>query len=288
MYQAKSNGRNNYQFFAQGMNEKAIARLQIESELLNALHNGEFELYFQPKVRLTDLSVVGAEALLRWNHPKRGTISPDKFVEIAEQTGAIVEIGQWVISEACRASREFSEHSDREISVAINLSARQFNEPDLVNDIRRTIKREGADPKNIEFEITETMLMNDVERAAKMLKRLRDLGIGLAIDDFGTGYSSFNYLKKFPIRTVKIDRSFVMDIPHNTDDMAISAAVIAMSKQLNMSTVAEGVETREQLSFLQDSGCDLAQGFLFGEALPKREMLPLITPNLSIIGAEKS
>ena len=288
MYQAKSNGRNNYQFFAQGMNEKAIARLQIESELLNALHNGEFELYFQPKVRLTDLSVVGAEALLRWNHPKRGTISPDTFVEIAEQTGAIVEIGQWVISEACRASREFSEHSDREISVAINLSARQFNEPDLVNDIRRTIKREGADPKNIEFEITETMLMNDVERAAKMLKRLRDLGIGLAIDDFGTGYSSFNYLKKFPIRTVKIDRSFVMDIPHNTDDMAISAAVIAMSKQLNMSTVAEGVETREQLSFLQDSGCDLAQGFLFGEALPKREMLPLITPNLSIIGAEKS
>jgi len=287
MYQAKSNGRNNYQFFAQGMNERAVARLQIESELLSALHNGEFELYFQPKVALNDLSVVGAEALLRWHHPKRGTISPDEFIDVAEQSGAIIEIGRWVISEACRASREFSEHSGRAISVAINLSARQFGEPDLVNDIRRTVKREGADPANIEFEITETMLMNDVERAAKMLERLRKLGIGLAIDDFGTGYSSFNYLKRFPIRTVKIDRSFVMDIPHNKDDMAISAAVIAMSKQLNMSTVAEGVETREQLSFLQENGCQLAQGYLFGEALPKQEMLPLITPNLSIIGVKK-
>lgn len=286
MYQAKLLGRNNFQFFAKGMNENAIARLQTESELLNALRNGEFELYFQPKVNLSDLTVVGAEALLRWHHPKRGTLLPDDFISIAEESGSIVEIGRWVISQACIASREFSEHSGRPVRIAINISTRQFSDPNLVSDVRRTLQREGVSPENIELEITETMLMGDVERSALTLERFRLMGLGLAIDDFGTGYSSFNYLKKFPIHTVKIDRSFVMDIPHNKDDMAISAAVIAMSQALNLCTVAEGVETREQLAFLQECGCELAQGFLFAAPLQKAKMLPLLTPNLSILGAE--
>lgn len=286
MYQAKSLGRNNFQFFAKGMNEKAIARFQTESELLDALRNGEFELYFQPKVNLSDLSVVGAEALLRWHHPTRGTLLPNAFISVAEESGSIVEIGRWVISQACIASREFSEHCGHPVRIAINISARQFSESNLVSDVRRALQREGLSAKHIELEITETMLMADVERSALTLERLRSLGVGLAIDDFGTGYSSFTYLKKFPIHTVKIDRSFVMDIPHNKDDMAISAAVIAMSQALNMSTVAEGVETRDQLAFLQECGCELAQGFLFAAPLQKEKMLPLLTPNLSILGTE--
>ncbi|MEQ8859903.1 MAG: EAL domain-containing protein [Pseudomonadales bacterium] len=272
MYRAKEKGRNNYQFYSEELNTNAVHRLRTEHELRRALERSEFELHFQPIVRLTDQSIVGVECLLRWNHPERGLVPPDDFIPIAEETGAIVEIGNWVIQEACAAAQLMSGQHGAPLSIAVNISPRQFRDPDLVNVIRESLRRAHLDPAHLEVEITETMLMQDVDAASEILRRLHKLGIRLAIDDFGTGYSSLNYLKKFPINTVKVDRSFVTDIPESSDDMEITAAVIAMAHRLRMQVVAEGVETRAQLEFLTEQRCDYAQGFLFSRALPLREM----------------
>lgn len=276
MYRAKERGRNNYQFFREEMNTNAIKRLRIENELREALEQEEFVLYYQPKVDIALQRMIGVESLIRWNHPKNGLLPPGEFIDVAEETGAIVEIGNWIIQEACRAGRKLREAGGDDFTTAINISPRQFRDPNLVNFIRKCLRESKLDPSNLEIEITETMLMHDVEAASETVQRLHKLGVNIAIDDFGTGYSSLNYLKKFPIQTVKVDRSFVMDIPSNQDDMAITAAVIAMAHRLNMQVVAEGVETRAQLKFLHENDCEYAQGYLFSKPEPLDEVMTIL------------
>ena len=276
MYKAKERGRNNYQFFLEDMNRTARNRLQIETELREALKREEFELYFQPKVRLTDKRFTGVECLIRWQHPTRGLLGPNEFIEIAEETGVIVDMGSWVIEQACAAARLLRTEYSEAFQVALNISPRQFRDPNLITTIRRCLREAGLPPEALEIEITETMLMQDIEAATQTVQRLHDIGTSLAIDDFGTGYSSLNYLKKFPIDTVKVDRSFVMDIPQSEDDMAITSAVIAMAHKLKMSVVAEGVETDAQREFLLNHDCEYAQGYLFGKPMPLQMMRSLL------------
>jgi diguanylate cyclase (GGDEF)-like protein/PAS domain S-box-containing protein len=283
MYRAKERGRNQFQFYSEEMNTDASNRLKIEYELRRALEQDQFELYYQPKIRLADQQAVGVECLLRWHHPERGLILPGDFIQVAEETGAIVDIGKWVIEAACLAAAQLCATNQTPICTAVNVSPRQFRDPELVATVQRCLRQSGLNPNHLELEITETMLMQDVEAASQTLQQLHDLGVRLAIDDFGTGYSSLNYLKKFPIDTVKVDRSFVMDIPNSTDDMAITAAVIAMAHQLNMEVVAEGVETPEQLEFLKLHECEYAQGFLFSKAVPLREAMPIFAPNVRLL-----
>jgi len=285
MYKAKERGRNNFQFYSEDLNTNAVKRLRTEYEIRRALDNNEFVLFYQPKVALADKRIVGVESLIRWDHPERGILGPDEFIEVAEETGTIIDIGSWVIEEACRACRTLSEQVGRQIQVAINISPRQFRDPNLVATMRRSLREARLDPKHIEVEITETMLMQDVAAAQDTVERLSDLGVSLAIDDFGTGYSSLNYLKRFPINTVKVDRSFVMGLPSNADDMAITRAVIAMAHQLKMEVVAEGVETPEQLDFLASQACEYAQGWLFAKALPLDEVIQLLSSDVGMVHA---
>ncbi len=282
MYKAKERGRNNYQFYSEDLNTNAVQRLRTEYEIREALDKKQFELYFQPKVSLVDHQIVGFESLIRWNHPDRGLLTPDEFIGVAEDTGIIIDIGAWVIEEACGAARSLSEQQGRPIQIAVNISPRQFRDPNLVATVRRSLREAELAPDAIELEITETMLMQDVEAAQATVERLSELGVRLAIDDFGTGYSSLNYLKRFPINTVKVDRSFIMDIPDNQDDVAITRAVIAMAHQLKMEVVAEGVETTEQLTFLAQQSCEYAQGWLFSKALPVAEASKLLGTNLGV------
>ena len=283
MYRAKEHGRNIYQFYSEEMNTNAIKRLRTEYELRRAMERNEFILYYQPKVRLSDQQVVGVECLIRWDHPDRGILAPIEFIEVAEETGAIVDMGTWIIKEACQTGKVLCEQAKRNIQIAINISPRQFKDPNLVATIRRNLRETGLNPATLEIEITETMLMGDVDAANQTVRQLHDLGVRLAIDDFGTGYSSLNYLKKFPINTVKVDRSFVMDIPDSPDDMAITSAVIAMAHRLNMEVVAEGVETREQFEFLIEHDCEYAQGYLFSKPLPLDNIRHMIQPNLRVM-----
>ena len=276
MYKAKERGRNTYQFYSNEMNTDAAKRLRTEYELSRALDFDEFELFYQPKVRLNDQRIVGVEALIRWQHPERGLLLPVEFIEVAEETGVIVDIGNWVIEEACKAGCILSKANGAPITVAINISPRQFQDPNLVQTVRRCLRETKLSADSVELEITETMLVIDVEAASETISRLTDIGVRIAIDDFGTGYSSLNYLKKFPIDTVKVDRCFVMDIPNSSEDMAITAAVIALAHGLNMSVVAEGVETSEQLDFLIEHKCEYAQGYLFSKALPLKEIVSML------------
>jgi diguanylate cyclase (GGDEF)-like protein/PAS domain S-box-containing protein len=283
MYRAKEHGRNTYHFYSEEMNTNAIKRLRTEYELRRALERNEFTLRYQPKVRLSDQQIVGVECLIRWEHPERGLLAPYEFIEVAEETGAIVDMGNWIIQEACRTGRSLSEQAKRNIQIAVNISPRQFRDPNLVATIRRNLRESGLNPSTLELEITETMLMGDVEAANTTVRQLHELGVRMAIDDFGTGYSSLNYLKKFPINTVKVDRSFVMDIPESADDMAITSAVIAMAHRLNMEVVAEGVETKAQLDFLLEHDCEYAQGYLFAKPLPLADLRPMILPNMRVM-----
>jgi diguanylate cyclase (GGDEF)-like protein/PAS domain S-box-containing protein len=287
MYRAKEHGRNIYQFYSEEMNINAIKRLRTEYELRRALDRNEFILYYQPKVRLEDQLVVGVECLIRWDHPDRGILSPYEFIEVAEETGAIVDMGNWIIEEGCRTGKELCDQAGRDIQIAINISPRQFKDPNLVATIRRSLRETGLNPSSMELEITETMLMGDVDAANQTVRQLHDLGVHMAIDDFGTGYSSLNYLKKFPINTVKVDRSFIMDIPSSADDKAITSAVIAMAHRLNMEVVAEGVETRDQLDFLIEHDCEFAQGYLFSKPLPLDNIRHMVQPNVRIMQRQR-
>jgi diguanylate cyclase (GGDEF)-like protein/PAS domain S-box-containing protein len=268
MYRAKEQGRNNYQYFSEDLNVHATHRLRTENELRQALERGEFALHYQPKIRVSDEAIVGFECLLRWQHPVHGLLSPGEFITIAEESGVIVDIGRWIIEEACVAGRELMRVAGRPLSIGVNISPRQFRDSRLLQTVEESLRRTHLDPDCLEFEITETMLMQDIETTSAVVHRLASLGVRVAIDDFGTGYSSLNYLRKFPISTVKVDRSFIGDIPQSGDDMAITAAVIAMAHKLNMQVVAEGVETPAQHAFLREHDCDFAQGYLFGRAAP--------------------
>ncbi len=277
MYQAKSSGRNHYQFFAPFMNAHVRERLDLENMLRLALEQDEFELYYQPIVDLPSKRIVCAEALIRWHRPEHGLESPDRFIPVAEETGLIVQIGDWVLAQACRDLTAWRERNIRLPRLALNLSPRQFRQPGLAERMRLCLLEHGVEAGQFELEVTESALMDRPDVAVNILSELKDMGFGIGIDDFGTGYSSLAYLKTFPIDKLKIDRSFVSDILTDNSDREITLAVIALSHNLGLKVVAEGVELGEQLAFLERHGCDCAQGYLFSKPMPAAAFLDYFT-----------
>ena len=276
MYRAKFAGRNNYQFYSETMRTKSLHRIDLENEIRKALENEQFELHYQPKADAETWSLVGAEALLRWHHPERGAMSPDDFIPVAEETGLIVPIGQWVLKTACRQAKKWCQFPFGDIAVSVNISSHQFQSDSLIDDVMGAALSAGLDPSLLELEITESVLLHDAENTLLALNTLKRAGIALSVDDFGTGYSSLSYLKRFPIDTLKIDRSFVKDLHTEQDDAAICAAILAMAQQLGLNVVAEGVETKEQLEFLRHHGCHQIQGFLCSKPLSADQFAVLL------------
>ena len=272
MYLAKDRGRNNWQFFQPNLNKKAFQALALESGIRKAIKDLEFTLHYQPEIRTNTKQPTAVEALIRWKHPELGLLGPDQFISAAEHRGLIMPIGRWVINEAIRQAREWADLGVL-IPVAINLSAIQFKQKDLVEDIAARLKEHNISGDMIELELTESLFLEDVNATTKTLGRLKDLGITLAVDDFGTGYSSLSYLKRYPIDKVKIDRSFVRDIPRDDDDVAITVAIINLAASLNLKVVAEGVETEEQAHFLEEHQCDFLQGYHIARPLPAADAL---------------
>lgn len=272
MYHAKDNGRNNYQFFNEDMNALAMARLAIENDLRSAISKNEFLLLYQPKVDLNNGEINSVEALIRWNHPDNGIIEPDDFIHVAESTGLILPIGEWVIREAARQAAEWRKQGIK-LSISINISTVQFNKQNLPEIIRNNIGLHMCDPECLEVELTETGIMDTYDNASRMLNDIRALGVKISMDDFGVGYSSFNHLRSLPIDSLKIDRSFVRDITTDHRDAEIVSAILAMAHTLNLKVIAEGVETKEQLDFLQSHNCDVAQGFLISYPLTGEEIV---------------
>jgi diguanylate cyclase (GGDEF)-like protein/PAS domain S-box-containing protein len=272
MYLAKDRGKNNYQFYTAQLAAQSAQQFALEADLRASLQRDELQLHYQPKVRMGDGSLVGMEALLRWQHPQRGLLAPGAFIALAEDSGLIVPIGQWVLAAACRQVRAWRDAGLQVPRCAINLSARQFVNDTLVDEVRDALAAHALEPDALEVEITESVLMSDPQRANRTLQGLHALGVHIAIDDFGTGYSSLAYLKRFPAQTVKIDRSFVKGLPQDRDDAAITQAVIAMAHSLGLDVVAEGVETQEQLDFLRQLGCDQAQGYFIGRPMPAAQL----------------
>jgi diguanylate cyclase (GGDEF)-like protein/PAS domain S-box-containing protein len=267
MYRAKESGKNGFQYFSPEMNVHTRERLSIESALRRGLERKEFTVHFQPKVRVSSRTVAGMEALVRWRNPEKGLMQPSEFIPIAEETGIVVQIGDWVLEEACRQGQMLRESGHISLRVSVNLSVRQLFDHGFAQRVADILAQTGFPAECLELEITESMVMRDAERAVKLLQALRDTGVRLAIDDFGTGYSSLAYLKRFPIDCVKIDRSFIRDLPEDRDDASITRSIIAMAHNMKLDVVAEGVETPEQLEFLHAYGCDEIQGFLFSEPL---------------------
>ena len=276
MYHAKENGRNHYQFFEQSMNVRAVERQFIEGGLRRALELQEFVLHYQPKIDLQSGMIVGVEALIRWQHPQRGLLSPVQFVPIAEDCGLILPIGRWVLREACRQARAWQDAGLPPITVAINTSAPEFRAEDFLDNLGATLAASRLEPRYLELELTESVLMRDAEATGSVLHALADLGIKLAVDDFGTGYSSLSYLRKFPIDTLKIDQSFVNQMADNPDDAAIVSAVIGMAKSLRLRVIAEGVETAEQAAFLLGQQCDEGQGYYFFRPMAAEALTALL------------
>jgi diguanylate cyclase (GGDEF)-like protein len=272
MYQAKDRGRNGHAFYGESMAIRALGRLELEGELRRAIEEEAFELHYQPKMDLGRGCIVGVEALLRWQHRERGWISPDKFIPLAEETGMIVSIGDWVIREACRQMRAWESGPLKHLRVAVNVSVQQFSRDGFVDTVLRSLWQQGVKPQHLELEITESSLMRDVDTTRAALQRLGAAGVSLSIDDFGTGYSSLGYLRQFPVDALKIDRSFVNDLPVNSDAVAICAAILAMARELKLIVIAEGVETDAQLEFLRDHGCDQAQGYLISRPIRAQEL----------------
>lgn len=279
MYRAKQQGRNNYQFYSPEINPKAREQLELETDLRKALAKDELLLYYQPQVDLATGKIVSLEALLRWQHPQRGLIPPNEFIPIAEETGLICPIGDWVIKTACQQHQAWCAVGLPPIRIAVNLSGRQFGQRNLVKTIVQTLQETQTEPQYLELEITESIAMQDIELTVAVLQELRQMGIQIAMDDFGTGYSSLNSIKHFPLHTVKIDQSFVRDLLTDPSDAAIAKAIIAMGQGLYLKVLAEGVETEEQLQFLRSLGCDTVQGYLFSRPLPSDAMTQLLQEN---------
>jgi EAL domain-containing protein (putative c-di-GMP-specific phosphodiesterase class I) len=276
MYYAKDHGRNNYQFFTEEMNARVVERLALEDSLRRALERREFALYYQPKVDLESGKMIGAEALIRWQHPAGPIVPPERFVPVAEDSGLIVPIGQWVLEEACRQAAEWQAAGLSPVPIAVNISALEFRSRGFLDGVRRILRDTGLDPHLLELELTESVLMESVAARAGMLRELKRMGVGLAVDDFGTGYSSLSYLTRFPIDTLKVDQSFVREIRSGREASPIITAVISMGKSLHHRVVAEGVETREQLAFLQSQHCEEGQGYHFSPPLPATAFAPLL------------
>jgi diguanylate cyclase (GGDEF)-like protein len=276
MYLAKEDGKNGFRFFTKEVKTQSIERLTLESALRRALERDQFALHYQPKVDMATGQITGVEALLRWTHPELGVLPPMQFIPLAEETGLIVPIGRWVLKEACAQNMAWQRCGLRPVSMAVNLSPRQFVDEHLLQDIDEALAASGMSAVLLQLEVTESMVMRNVSRAVKVLDAIQRRGIRLAIDDFGTGYSSMSLMKQFPIDTIKIDRSFVRDLPDDSEDKAIAQAIISMGKALGMTVVAEGVETAEQQSFLRDHACDEMQGFLFSKPLPPQQLAELL------------
>lgn len=276
MYRAKELGRGHCQFYKADMRDRSEERLALEGELRRALANNEFMLHYQPQVDIASGEIAGLEALVRWQHPRLGTVLPSQFIPVLEDNGLIVALGDWVLREVCVQQQVWRQAGCTDVPVAVNLSARQLQQRDLDTRIAGILEDTGADAQWLELEITESVLMGNAEQSADMLQRLRRLGLRLSVDDFGTGYSSLSYLKSFPIHTLKIDRSFVRDITTNPDDAQITRTIISMAHSLRLNVVAEGVETHAQLAFLSANGCDRMQGFLFSPAVPPDEVTQLL------------
>ncbi|MGE5466679.1 MAG: putative bifunctional diguanylate cyclase/phosphodiesterase [Ignavibacteria bacterium] len=278
LYHAKDIGRNNYQFYSANLTRKVSERLSLATRLHRAETNGELELYYQPQIDLEDRRVIGAEALLRWNHPEEGLLGPDRFIGIAEDTGLIVSIGYWVLRTACLAARNWNRGREHPLKIAVNVSARQFKARDLVPTFRDIFAETRCSPQWIEIEITESLLLDKTGDVVAKLSALHELGLSISIDDFGTGYSSLSYLTRLPVESLKIDRSFVSAIAHRRESAELVKAIIAMAKSLNFTLVAEGIEDRAQELFLRLHGCECGQGYLYGRPLPYGEFEALAAP----------
>ena len=277
MHFAKDQGRDNYQFYSRAMNATALEKLAMESQLRRAVERDELLLHYQPKLQMSTGRIVGLEALIRWKHPELGLVPPSQFIPLAEETGLIVPIGEWVLRNACKQNIAWQHAGLTPVHVAVNIARPHFRQGGLVASVGGALKETGVEPNWLEVELTESMLMQSVDTTLKTLFQLKDMGVRLAIDDFGTGYSSLSYLKRFPLDTLKIDRSFVKDLPRDPEDAAITKAIIAMSHSLKLSVVAEGVETAEQLAFLQQHGCDLVQGFLFSRPVAAEDIPAMLS-----------
>jgi len=272
MYHAKAMGKNNFQFYADEMNEKAMERLELENNLHLALRRNEFELSFQAQWDTKENKICGIETLLRWRRPNHGLVGPDKFIPIIEETGLIVPIGEWVLQRACEQIIEWQEAGFNVPKLAVNLSARQFKDTEMLDRICRIVDETGVDPELLELELTESILMDDIERTMAVLNEARNMGFGLSIDDFGTGYSSLSYLKQFPVNNLKIDQSFIKNLPHNSEDAQITRTIVAMANNLGLGVIAEGVENGEQRQFLQKVGCHKVQGYMYSYPVTADEL----------------
>jgi diguanylate cyclase (GGDEF)-like protein len=282
MYLAKEDGKNGFRFFTKAVKTQSIERLMLETSLRHALERNQFSLHYQPKVDLLSGEITGVEALLRWNHPELGMVPPMQFIPLAEETGLIVPIGRWVLKQACAQNMAWLHQGLRPVSMAVNLSPRQFADENLLHDIDDALMSCGMSSVLLQLEVTESMVMQNVARTIKILNAIQSRGIRLAIDDFGTGYSSMSLMKQFPIDTLKIDRSFVRNLPDDCEDQAIAQAIISMGKALGMTIVAEGVETTEQATFLRNHGCDEMQGFLFSKPVIPENLPGLLEQRLAI------
>lgn len=280
MYYAKERGRRCYKFYSDSLNARALERLQLEESLRTALVREEFELYYQPQVDLKTEQISSVEALIRWNHPTLGMVSPGEFIPIAEETGLIIDIGEWVMKTACVQAKSWIDQGLPPCRMSINLSSVQFKRSALTETIKDIIEETGLPPQYLELELTESSVMTDVEQNILRLRQLKQMGIKIAIDDFGTGYSSLSYLKKFPIDTLKIDRSFVADLADNKEDEAIVKAIMALANTMNLGVIAEGVESQKQLAILKQYECELIQGYLFSRPLNKEDISVLLKNGL--------
>jgi EAL domain-containing protein (putative c-di-GMP-specific phosphodiesterase class I) len=287
MYHAKEHGRQSFQFFKPEMNVRAVERQSIEEDLRCAIERNEFTLHYQPKINLKTRAITGAEALLRWTHPPRGSVSPAQFIPIAEDSGLIVPIGAWVVREACRQAQSWVAAGLPIGSIAVNVSALEFRNEDFLESLFATLKETGLDPKALELEVTESALMKNAESASTILQILRKAGVRIALDDFGTGYSSLSYLRKFPLDALKIDQSFVRQIADSSGGNTIVSTIIAMARSLHLLVIAEGVETPEELAFLLEQQCDEAQGYKFSRPIPA-EQFEMLLRSEQLVQASKS
>jgi len=280
MYSAKESGGHSYSFYTPAIGEEVSQRVQMEIDLRHAVNRGEFVLHYQPQVDLRDGHLAGIEALLRWKHPEYGLLNPDDFIPVAEQAGLIVPIGRWVLGEACRQFKKWSDQGlvppETALNAAVNISSQQFRQGDFTRVVEEVLEQTGIEPGMLELEITESIVMDAGENAVGVLRALKDMGVRLAIDDFGNGFSSLGYLKHFPIDTLKIDKVFVRHLPGDRDDAAIVRAILELAHSLGIRVVAEWVENVEQLHFLRKNGCHYAQGFLLGRPVEARKMLRMI------------
>jgi EAL domain-containing protein (putative c-di-GMP-specific phosphodiesterase class I) len=280
MYLAKEEGKNNYQFYSEDIKTKSIERLSIETNLRFALERDELALHYQAKVDFKTNAITGVEALLRWQNPYLGSVTPMQFIPVAEESGLIIPIGRWVIRTACAQNVAWQREGLPPVCMAVNLSPRQLLDEFLIEDVKKALDDSGMAPHLLELEITESMVMHNPARMIAVLVKIKDLGVRLAIDDFGTGYSSLAQIKHFPIDTLKVDRSFIRNIPLDAEDKAITEAIIAMGKTLSLTVVAEGVETVEQMDFLKDHSCDEMQGYYFSKPIVPEQFAELLRKNV--------